>query len=139
MKKVMFLCTGNSCRSQMAEGFARELGKGGIEPYSAGLTPAGLNERAVQVMKEIGIDISKQKSKSIDEQLLKKMDMIITLCDNAAESCPWTPPELRRIHWPLKDPAKAEGTEDEIMGEFRRTRDEIEQRVRDLIEGVRNG
>ena len=139
MKKVMFLCTGNSCRSQMAEGFARERGQGVIEPYSAGLTPAGLNERAVRVMKESGIDILKQKSKSIDEQLLKKMDMLITLCDNAAEACPWTPPDIRRIHWPLKDPAKAEGTGDEIMREFRRTRDEIEQRVKDLIEGVRNG
>ena len=139
VKKVMFLCTGNSCRSQMAEGFARELGKGVIEPYSAGLTPAGLNERAGQVMKEIGIDISKQKSKSIEGQLLKKMDMIITLCDNAAEACPWTPPEIRRIHWPLKDPAKAEGTEDEIMAEFRKTRDEIEQKVKTLIDEVRNG
>jgi len=137
--KVIFLCTGNSCRSQMAEGFARTLGKGVIEPCSAGLNPAGLNERAVQVMKEAGIDISKQKSKIIDAALLNTMDIIITLCDNAAESCPWTPPEIRRIHWPLKDPAKAEGTEDEIIREFRKTRDEIKRRVKELIEGVRNG
>jgi arsenate reductase (thioredoxin) len=123
----------------MAEGFTREFGKGVIEPYSAGLNPAGLNERAVQVMKEIGIDISKQKSKPIDGELLKTMDIVITLCDNAAEACPWTPPEIRRIHWALKDPAKAEGTEDEIMGEFRRVRDEIEQRVKNFIEEVRNG
>ena len=139
VKKVMFLCTGNSCRSQMAEGFARKLGKGIIEPYSAGLNPSGLNERAVQVMKEKSIEISQQKSKPIDGELLKSMDIIITLCDNAAEACPWTPPEIRRIHWPLKDPAKAEGSEDEIMHEFRAARDEIEQRVRELIEGVRNG
>jgi arsenate reductase (thioredoxin) len=123
----------------MAEGFARTLGKGVIEPCSAGLNPAGLNERAVQVMKEAGIDISKQKSKIIDAALLNTMDIIITLCDNAAESCPWTPPEIRRIHWPLKDPAKAEGTEDEIIREFRKTRDEIKRRVKELIEGVRNG
>ncbi len=139
MIKVMFLCTGNSCRSQMAEGFARELGKGIIEPYSAGLNPAGLNERAVIVMKELGIDISNQQSKSIDMDLLKSMDIVITLCDDAAESCPWTPPEIKRIHWSLKDPAKATGTEEEIMNEFRRTRDEIEKRVKDLIKEVQNG
>jgi arsenate reductase (thioredoxin) len=139
VKKVMFLCTGNSCRSQMAEGFARELGKGVIEPYSSGLDPVGLNELSVRAMKELGIDISNQKSKIMDTGLLNTMDLIITLCDNAAESCPWTPPEIERIHWPLKDPAKAEGTGDEIMREFRRTRDEIEQRVKDLIVELRNG
>ncbi len=139
MIKIMFLCTGNSCRSQMAEGFARKLGKGIIEPYSAGLNPAGLNERAVIVMKELGIDISNQQSKSIDMDLLKSMDIVITLCDDAAESCPWTPPEIKRIHWSLQDPAKATGTEEEIMNEFRRTRDEIEKRVKDLIKEVQNG
>jgi arsenate reductase len=139
MKKIMFLCTGNSCRSQMAEGFAREYGKGILEPYSAGLKPAGVNEKAEQVMNEIGIDISHQTSKSIDEQLLKTMDIVITLCDDAAESCPWTPPEIRRIHWPINDPAKAVGTEEEVMNEFRRIRDEIQKRVKDFIEEVRNG
>ncbi|MEW6584715.1 MAG: arsenate reductase (thioredoxin) [Nitrospirota bacterium] len=139
MKKIMFLCTGNSCRSQMAEGFAREFGKGIIEAHSAGINPAGLNERAVKIMKEIGIDISHHKSKAIDEELLKKMDVVITLCDNAAESCPWTPPEIKRLHWSLKDPVKAVGTEDEILKEFRAVRDEIEQRVKDFIEEVRNG
>lgn len=139
MKKIMFLCTGNSCRSQMAEGFAREIGKGVIEPYSAGLLPKGVNERAEQVMKEVGIDISHQTSKSIDEQLLKTMDIIITLCDNAAESCPLTPPQIKRLHWSLKDPAKATGTEKEVMNEFRRVRDEIEKRVKNFIEEVQNG
>jgi arsenate reductase len=123
----------------MAEGFVRELGKGIIEAYSAGLTPAGLNGRAVKVMSEIGIDISQQKSKPIDGELLRTMDIIITLCDNAAESCPWTPPEIKRIHWSLEDPAKATGTEEEVMNEFRRVRDEIEQRVKNLVEEVRNG
>jgi len=139
MTKVMFLCTGNSCRSQMAEGFARVLGKGIIEPYSAGLKPAGVNERAERVMKEIGIDISKQTSKAVDEKLLKQMDIIITLCDNAAEACPWAPPQIKRLHWSLKDPAKATGTEKEVMNEFRRVRDEIEKRVKNFIEEVQNG
>lgn len=139
MTKIMFLCTGNSCRSQMAEGFAREFGKDIIETHSAGLNPAGLNVRAVRVMREIGIDISQQKSKPIDEELLKTMDIIITLCDNAAESCPWTPPEVKRLHWSMKDPAKAEGAEEEVLDEFRKVRDEIEQRVKNLVEEVRNG
>ena len=85
MIKAMFLCTGNSCRSQMAEGFARELGKDLIEPYSAGLIAAGVNLRATRVMKEAGIDISGQKSEEIDENLLRTMDMVITLCGNAEE------------------------------------------------------
>jgi len=139
MTKIMFLCTGNSCRSQMAEGFARVLGKGIIKPYSAGLKPAGVNEKAERVMEEIGIDISHHTSKAIDDELLKTMDIVITLCDNAAESCPWTPPEIKRLHWSMKDPAKAQGTEEEVLDEFRKARNEIEQRVKNLIEEVRNG
>jgi arsenate reductase len=122
----------------MAEGFARELGKGAIESYSAGTNPAGLNEKAVRVMKEIGIDISRQKPKSIDEELLKKMDIIITLCDNAAESCPLTPPEIKRIHWSLKNPVHAKGTEEEIMQEFRRVRDEIKDRIEHFLKEYSN-
>jgi arsenate reductase len=138
MLKIMFLCTGNSCRSQIAEGFARELGKGIVGAYSAGLNPAGLNQRAVKVMKEIGIDISQQKSKSIDQELLKTMDVVITLCDNAAESCPWTPPEIKRLHWSLKDPAKATGSEEEIMIKFRRVRDEIRDRLVEFLKSIRS-
>ena len=133
MKKVMFLCTGNSCRSQMAEGFARELGKGDVEAHSAGLSPQGVNPRAVSVMKEAGIDIARQQSKPIDHGLLEKMDIVITLWDEAAESCPLTPSGIRRLHWSLKDPAKAEGTEEEIMNEFRRIRDEIRDRIQDFL------
>jgi len=133
MLKVMFLCTANSCRSQMAEGFARELGRGLIEAYSAGLMHAGVQPRAIAVMKEAGIDISKQKSKEIDEDLLRKMDVVITLCDNAAEACPWTPPAIRRLHWPIQDPVGTVGTEEKIMKEFRRARDEIKEKVRDFI------
>lgn len=139
MLKVMFLCTGNSCRSQMAEGFARVLGNGILEPYSAGLSPQGVNEKAVRVMKEAGIDISNQKSKAIDTDLLRKMDIIITLCDNAAGSCPWTPPEIKLIHWPLDDPARAVGSEEGILTEFRRVRDEIKERITNFIKDVENG
>lgn len=133
MIKIMFLCTGNSCRSQMAEGFAREFGKGLIDPYSAGLIAAGINKRAVTVMKEAGIDISGQESEEINEDLLRSMDIIITLCGNAEESCPYTPPEIRRIHWPIKDPVGTIGTEEEIMKEFRRARDEIRDKIAEFI------
>jgi arsenate reductase len=133
MKKLMFLCTANSCRSQMAEGFAREFGKGLIEVYSAGLFAAGVHRRAIAVMNEIGIDISKQKSKEINKDLLKQMDIIVTLCGNAEDSCPWTPPHIKRIHWPIQDPVGTVGTEEMIMKEFRRARDEIRERVQMLI------
>lgn len=137
MKKIMFLCTANSCRSQMAEGFAKEFGKGLVEVYSAGLMAAGVHRRAIAVMKEIGIDISKQKSKEIDEKLLRKMDIVITLCGNAEETCPWTPPQIKRLHWPIKDPVGTVGNEEEIMEEFRRTRDEIKERVINLIKEIK--
>jgi arsenate reductase len=117
----------------MAEGFASELGKGLIEAHSAGLMHAGVQPRAIAVMKEEGIDISKQESKEIDEDLLRKMDMVITLCDNAEASCPWTPPEIRRLHWPIKDPVGTVGTDEKIMKEFRRARDEIKEKVQDFI------
>ncbi len=117
----------------MAEGFVRELGKGLIEAHSAGLMHAGVHPRAVAVMKEEGIDISKQESKEIDEDLLRKMDVVVTLCDNAAEACPGTSPEIKRLHWPIKDPVGTTGTEEKIMDEFRRARDEIREKVRDFI------
>lgn len=137
MIKIMFLCTGNSCRSQMAEGFARELGKGLVEARSAGLTPVGVNPRAVAVMKEIGVGISDQESKAIDENLLKEMDIIVTLCGHAESSCPTTPSGVKRIHMPVDDPVGATGTEDEIMKEFRRARDEIKKRITGLIDNIR--
>lgn len=127
--KAMFLCTGNSCRSQMADGYARTLGAGRIEAHSAGLMATRVNPRAIAVMAEAGIDISGQRSKEIDPELLNTMDLVITLCDNAAESCPWTPPSIERLHWPVKDPVGATGTEAEILREFRRARDEIRDRI----------
>ncbi len=135
--KVMLLCTANSCRSQIAEGFARQLGKGLIETYSAGLFAFYVHPRAIQVMKEIGIDISEQKSKAIDERLLKNMDIIITLCNHAEASCPATPPEIRRIHWPIKDPVGTVGTEKEIVDAFRKTRDEIKAKIEGFINEIK--
>ncbi len=122
----------------MAEGFAKEFGKGLIEVHSAGLMAAGVHRRAIAVMKEIGIDISKQKSKEIDEDLLRKMDIVVTLCGNAEATCPWTPPNIKRIHWPINDPVGTTGTEEEIMKEFRRARDEIKERVKKLVEEISN-
>ncbi|MBE0447439.1 MAG: arsenate reductase (thioredoxin) [Actinobacteria bacterium] len=137
--KVLFLCTGNSARSQIAEGFAHKFGEGFIEPHSAGFAPQGINPKAVAVMKELEIDISNQKSKAIDEESLMEMDVIITLCGDAEESCPLTPPQIKRFHWPIKDPAKATGTDEEIMKEFRSARDEIKKRVIKFVEEVKDG
>ena len=139
MKKIMFLCTANSCRSQMAEGFAKEYGKGIVEVYSAGIMAAGIQKRAIAVMNEIGIDISKQQSKEIDADLLRKMDTVVTLCGHAEETCPLTPPAIRRIHWPIKDPVGTLGTEEQIMKEFRRARDEIREKVQELMKGIAEG
>lgn len=133
MLKVMFLCTANSCRSQMAEGFAKEMGRGLIEVYSAGLMAAGVHRRAAAVMKEVRIDITSQKSKSIDPALLGKMDLVITLCRHAETYCPATPPQVTRLHWPVRDPVGTVGSEEEIMNDFRRARDEIRQKIQELI------
>ncbi|HET6513993.1 MAG TPA: arsenate reductase ArsC [Thermodesulfovibrionales bacterium] len=135
--KVLFLCTANSCRSQMAEGLARELGKGLLEPYSAGLIAAGVHPRAVAAMKEIGIDISGQSSKGVDYNLLNAVDVVVTLCTQAEEVCPPLPPHIRRLHWPIKDPVGTMGPEERIMKEFRRARDEIKKRVLQLLKEIR--
>jgi arsenate reductase len=136
MKKIIFLCTANSCRSQMAEGFARAFSRGSIEVHSAGLMAAGVHRRAIAVMKELGIDISVQHSKEIDEKLLRQMDVVITLCGHAEETCPRTPPEIKRLHWPIRDPVGTVGSEEYIMEDFRRARDEIKEKVRVLIKDI---
>ena len=133
MIKTMFLCTGNSCRSQMAEGRARDLGKGKIEAYSAGLAPSQVNPYAVRVMQEIGIDISRQTSKAINQDLILKMDVVITLCGHAEVLCPMTPPQVKRLHWPIDDPILATGTENEVLLEFRRARDQIRENLRSFM------
>lgn len=134
MVKVMFLCTGNSCRSQMAEGLARHYGKGVIDAYSAGLAPAGVNPYAVKVMAELGIDITGQSSKPVDAELMGRMDMVITLCGHADSMCPSTPPHIKKVHWPTDDPVGATGIEEAILAEFRRARDEIAGKVRELVD-----
>jgi arsenate reductase len=129
MKKVMFLCTANSCRSQMAEGLAKKYGKELIEAYSAGLMAAGVHNKALAVMQEIGINLSSQESKEIDENLLGQMDFVITLCRYAENLCHQTPHGIRRIYWPIEDPVGKIGTEEEIMKDFRRARDEIKKHI----------
>jgi arsenate reductase len=139
MLKIMFLCAGNSCRSQMAEGLANALGKGTVEAHSAGTFPANfVHPKAIQVMNEIGIDISNNHSKTIDDNLLDKMDIVITLCGDAADSCPLTPPRIKKIHWGLTDPATFQGTDEEITAAFRKTRDDLKKRIKSLIQEFRN-
>lgn len=135
--QVMFVCTGNSARSQMAEGFARHFGQGGIEAYSAGMEPSRLNPFAVAVMQEKGIDISHQRSKALDEDLARRMDVVVTVCGNADERCPILPPDVKKLHWPLEDPAAAKGTDVEILAKFREIRDQIEARILELLREFR--
>ena len=135
--KVIFLCTGNSARSQMAEGLARHLSKGRVDAYSAGLEPKGLHPLAVAAMDEIGIDIRSQKSKDIDPKLFSGVDLIITLCGDAEARCPVSPPHIRREHWPLEDPARAVGSEEERREAFRKTRDRLREQIIDLLEEFR--
>lgn len=130
---ILFICTGNSCRSQMAEGWARALAGPQIEALSAGIEAHGKNRGAIAVMKEAGIDISKQESTRLMPEMLDWADYVVTVCGHADEHCPVVPPGTRKQHWPLDDPAKARGSEDEIMAVFRATRDEIERRVRTLV------
>ncbi len=127
--RILVLCTGNSCRSQMAEALFRHFGNGRIEAFSAGLTPKAVHPKAIQVMGELGIDISHQQSNHLNDYLGQRFDYIITVCDNAASNCPVFPGEATRLHWPFDDPDKAVGTEEEILSEFRRVRDEIVFRI----------
>lgn len=127
--RVMFLCTGHSCRSQMAEGWARALAADNIDIRSAGIEARGQNARAIKVMAEEGIDISQQESIRVNGEMLEWADLLVTLCDNAEEQCPVVSPHTARLHLPLTDPAKYRGTEEEILLEFRTTRDKIRQRV----------
>jgi arsenate reductase (thioredoxin) len=133
MTHVLFVCTGNSCRSQMAEGWLRALGGDRFGVDSAGIEAHGLNPRAIAVMAEAGVDISAQASTRLTQEQLQWADLVVTVCGHADETCPVLPPGTRKEHWPLEDPAKAAGREDEIMGVFRAVRDQARQRVADLI------
>jgi arsenate reductase len=130
---VLFLCTGNSCRSQMAEGLLRHLAAGRFEVASAGTHPVGLNPDAVAVMREIGIDVSAQRSKHIDDLAGRRFDYLITVCDRARESCPLPPAARITLHWSFDDPAAAVGTPAERLAVFRRVRDAIAAAIRRFL------
>jgi len=131
-QKILFLCTGNSARSQIAEAFLRKYGGERFEAHSAGLEPKGLNPLTVKVMDEVGIDVSGQKSKGVDEYLGKILfQYLITVCDDADKNCPTVWPGVNnRMHWSFQDPAAFEGTEDEKWAKFREVRDLIETRIK---------
>ncbi len=133
MLKILVLCTGNSCRSQMAEGFLKAQGEDAVSVSSAGLEAHGLNPRAVQVMQEAGIDISGHTSEILDIYQDRPFDLILTVCDHAAEHCPYIPGKAIRLHRSFPDPAKASGSEEEILESFRQTRDQIEAWCREVL------
>lgn len=129
MNRVLILCTGNSCRSQMAQGLFRHLSNGTYDAYSAGVSPTTVNPLAIRAMREIGIDISHHTSDSIDQYLNRDFDLVITVCDNAKENCPIFPGAKNTRHWPFEDPADAKGTEEERMRVFRKVRDQIRDKI----------
>ena len=133
MKRVLVLCTGNSCRSQIAEGYLRHFAGNSADIYSAGIETHGVNPRAIQIMAEDHIDISHHTSNHVDEYINIPFDYVITVCDNANEACPFFPGNVERFHQNFPDPAKATGTEEEIMTEFRRVRDMIKVYSHDFV------
>ena len=140
MKNILFLCTGNSCRSQMAEGWTNYLKKEGFKAYSAGISPKGIDPRAVKVMSEAGVDISEQNSKDIDSLGGKEFDYVVTLCDNANEACPFFPAKTKLMHRGFDDPPRlAEGihNEEDALNHYRRVRDEIKAFVENLEEELK--
>jgi arsenate reductase len=132
--RVLILCTGNSARSQMAEGLLRHDGGAAFEVFSAGTKPSHVRPEAIAAMHEIGIDISGHRSKSVDEFAGQPFDYLITVCDNARESCPIFPAATRRIHWRLDDPAAAQGSEEKRLTEFRRIRDELRRDIQHFVQ-----
>ncbi|MFQ5674344.1 MAG: arsenate reductase ArsC [bacterium] len=135
-QRVLILCTGNSCRSQIAEGLLRELAGDKYDVHSAGTHPTGLNPRAVKAMNELGIDISEQQSKSLDDFVDQEFDYVITVCDQARETCPVFPHAKRSLHWSFEDPAIAKGTEEQIMSVFRKVREQIKEQLIQFIKRI---
>jgi arsenate reductase len=123
----------------MAEGWARELGGNRVVVQSAGIEAHGKNPRAIAVMREAGIDISSQESTVVTKEMLDKADIVVTVCGHADEQCPVLPAKVKKIHWPLTDPAKATGSEEAVMNEFRATRDEVKKRITDLLAQLHAG
>ncbi len=130
---LYFLCTGNSCRSQMADGWAQKLLPEDWEVYSAGIETHGVNPNAIKAMNEVGIDISHHTSDLIDQDILNNATLVVTLCGDAADKCPMTPPGVRREHWGFEDPAKATGTEEEKWAVFQQVRDAIGARIEQFV------
>ena len=128
-RRVLFVCTGNSARSQIAEGLLRHLSKGEVEAFSAGTEPQPVHPLAVRAMSEAGLDISSQRSKSVATFGGQSFDFVITVCDRAKSNCPRWPGQVDYIHWSIDDPARAEGTEDERFRAFRKAREELRQRI----------
>lgn len=133
-KTVYLLCTGNSCRSQMAEGWAKKHLGDTWEVKSAGIEAHGLNPNAVKAMQEVDIDISNQTSDIIDPEILNNADFVVTLCGDAADKCPMTPPQVKRDHWGFDDPATAQGDEEEKWAVFQNVRDQIGERIKRFAE-----
>lgn len=136
--KVLFLCTGNACRSQIAEGWARHLKGDFVDAYSAGIRPIGVSSRAIEIMAEAGVDISMHTSKHIDDLGDINFDYVVTLCDNAARNCPVFTGKAKVIHKPFKDPYFATGSEEQIMAEFRKTRDRIKAFIETIPVSLEN-
>lgn len=132
-KKVLVLCTGNSCRSQIAHGYLVHFGQDKLEVYSAGIETHGVNPRAIATMREDGIDISNHTSNNVNEYARIEFDYVITVCDNAKENCPYFPAKVKMLHHNFPDPAKAKGTEEEITGEFKRVRLMIKEYSQNFI------
>lgn len=133
-KKIIVLCTGNSCRSQMAEGYLRHLASDRFDVTSAGLEPSIVNPYAIKVMREDDVDISGHASKDVQQFVGQEYDYIITVCDNAKERCPYFPGTAQRIHWSFKDPAEAKGTEEYVLNVFREVRDKIKSTLLKFIQ-----
>ncbi|MDO3624584.1 arsenate reductase ArsC [Mucilaginibacter sp. BT774] len=133
MKNILVLCTGNSCRSQIAEGYLQYFAGDKAKVYSAGIETHGVNPKAIQVMAEDHINISHHTSNNVDEYISIPFDYVITVCDNAKENCPYLPGNFKRFHFNFPDPAKAQGTPQEIMDEFRRVRDMVKVYSKDFV------
>jgi arsenate reductase len=136
---VLFVCTHNSARSQMAEGFLRHIGGDAFEVYSAGTEPGRLHPLAVQAMAEEGIDISGQRAKPVDDFVRHRFDYVITVCDDAREACPFFPGAARRLHWSLPDPSAASGSPEERLAVFRAVRDDLRRRVEEFLTDATQG
>jgi arsenate reductase len=133
--KILIVCTGNSARSQMAEGLLRHEADDRFEVFSAGTKPGSVRPEAIAVLGEIGLDISGHRSKSVDEFIGQPLDLVITVCHSARETCPVFPGNVKRLHWPFEDPAAVEGPEELRKAAFRRIRDQIHRRIMVFLEG----